>query len=137
MSETPEFDHEASSYERGMAYLRLSQGEKVAARIETELASASKSFAEYSISSTYGEVFTRPGLDLRTRQLATIAILASLGGSEAQIKLHIRAALRNGVSVDEIVELIIQVAAYAGAPRGSNAFLAAREVFEREGGSPK
>ncbi|MGU3436460.1 carboxymuconolactone decarboxylase family protein [Actinomycetes bacterium M1A6_2h] len=137
MSETPDFDQDASSFERGMAYLEHSQGEKVAARIEDSLMSGSRSFAEYSITSTYGDVFTRPGLDLRTRQLATIAILATLGGTEAQIKLHIRAALHNGTSADEIVELIIQVAAYAGAPRGSNAFLAAREVFDREGLSPK
>jgi 4-carboxymuconolactone decarboxylase len=93
----------------------------------------SPSFAEYSISSTYGEVFPRERLELRSRQLVTIAILATLGGCEQQLKLHIRAGLKLGITGDEIVETIIQVAAYAGAPRASNAFLAATEVFERAG----
>jgi 4-carboxymuconolactone decarboxylase len=120
-------------YAQGLEHLRKTQGEKVAGRIEEALRSVSPSFAEYSISSTYGEVFPRERLELRSRQLVTIAILATLGGCEQQLKLHIRAGLQLGITGDEIVETIIQVAAYAGAPRASNAFLAATEVFERAG----
>ena len=120
-------------FSRGIEYLTQTQGQKVADRIEADLRNTSNSYADFSISSTYGDVFTRPGLDTRSRVLATITILATIGGCEPQLKLHIRSALRMGATGDEIVELIIQIAAYAGAPRASNAFLAAREVFEREG----
>lgn len=118
-------------YRRGLELLTRTQGEKTARRIEQSLRTVSESFADYSIASTYGEVFVRDRLELKSRQLVTIAILATLGGCEAQLRLHVRAGLNLGLTGDEIIETIVQVAAYAGAPRASNALLVASEVFER------
>jgi 4-carboxymuconolactone decarboxylase len=120
-------------YEAGLEYLQRAQGEQSANRIEAALRSISASYADYSISATYGDVFTREGLDLRSRQLVTIAVLAALGDCEPQLRLHIRAGLNMGLEGDEIVEVIVQVAAYAGAPRASNAMRVAGEVFSRQG----
>lgn len=119
-------------YARGLEFLARTQGEKTSQRIDHSLRSISESFAAYSVASTYGEVFARERLELKHRQLVTIAIVATLGGCESQLRLHIRAGLNLGLSGDEIVEAIVQVGAYAGAPRASNAMLVAAEVFERE-----
>lgn len=127
----------ADRYAAGLAYLREAQGLPTADRVEAALRETSESYADYSISSTYGEVFQRDGLDLRSRQLMTIVILATMGGCEPQLRLHIRAGLRLGISADEIVEAMVQVAAYAGAPRGSNAMHVAGEVFAREEAHPR
>lgn len=124
-------------YQQGLGYLRGAQGDDVAEQVEASLREISASYADFSIASTYGEVFQRDGLELRLRQLVTITILATLGGCERQLRLHVRAGLRLGLSPDEIVETIIQVAAYAGAPRASNAVRVAGEVFAAEGVQPR
>ena len=119
--------------QQGLGYLRAAQGDDVAGQVEASLREISSSYADFSIASTYGEVFQRDGLELRLRQLVTITILATLGGCERQLRLHVRAGLRLGLSPDEIIETIIQVAAYAGAPRASNAVRVAGEVVAAEG----
>jgi 4-carboxymuconolactone decarboxylase len=124
-------------YQRGLEYLHAAQGDELADQVESSLREISESYADFSIASTYGEVFQRDGLELRLRQLVTITILATLGGCERQLRLHIRAGLRLGLTADEIVETIIQVAAYAGAPRASNAVRLAGEVFAAEGVRPR
>jgi 4-carboxymuconolactone decarboxylase len=120
-------------YARGIAHLRRMQHEDIAASLESALQGMSPSYAEHAIGSTYGDVYQRDGLDLRSRQLATIAILATLGGCDAQLRLHVQAGLNLGLTGDEIVEVIVQVFAYAGAPRGSSAMYVAGEVFAAEG----
>jgi 4-carboxymuconolactone decarboxylase len=82
----------------------------------------------------FGDVVSRPGLDVRTRELATVAMLAVLGGTEPQIAFHVGGALRAGATSPEVVELITQVSVYAGIPRALNALGAARPVFEEFGG---
>jgi 4-carboxymuconolactone decarboxylase len=76
----------------------------------------------------WGAVWSRPGLDRRTRSCITVAMLAAQG-SEYELALHVRAALRNGVSVEELKEILIQVAVYAGVPRASRAFTIAGDVL--------
>src|SRR5579863_3306694 len=83
----------------------------------------------------WGAVWSRPGLDRRTRSCITVAMLAAQG-SEHELAMHLRAALRNGVTVDELKEVLLQVAVYAGVPRANRAFSIAREVIEAEPQTP-
>jgi 4-carboxymuconolactone decarboxylase len=77
----------------------------------------------------FGEVLARPGLDLRTREIATVAALAALGTAPAQLRAHMRAALNLGWTREELVELMMQMAVYAGFPAALNGLAAAKEVF--------
>jgi 4-carboxymuconolactone decarboxylase len=81
------------------------------------------------VARSLGTVLARPGLDLRTREIATVCMLAAVGDSRPQLEFHIRAALRVGVSPTELVEALTQVAIYAGVPRALNAVAAARPVL--------
>lgn len=76
----------------------------------------------------WGAVWSRPGLDRRTRSCITVAMLAAQG-SEHELAMHVRAARRNGVTVNELKEVLLQVAVYAGVPRANRAFAIAREVL--------
>jgi 4-carboxymuconolactone decarboxylase len=78
----------------------------------------------------YGDVYERPGLDLKSREIATIAALTSLGDTEPELKDHIKGALNVGCNRKEIVEVIIQMAVYAGFPRAINGINIAKEVFK-------
>ncbi len=77
----------------------------------------------------FGEIYTRPGLDLKTRQMLTVASLVTLGNAPLQLKSHIKGALNVGCTQQEIVEVILQMAIYAGFPAAMNAMYAAKEVF--------
>ena len=79
----------------------------------------------------WGTVWSRPGLERRERSLVTLGIIAALNRPE--VELHIRGALRNGCTPDEIREVFIQVGVYAGAPAGLECFRAARKAFEEAG----
>lgn len=91
-------------------------------------------FQELITRYAWGAVWSRPGLDRRTRSCITIAMLAAMG-NEHELGLHIRAAKRNGVSDDEIKEVLLQVAVYAGVPRANGAFAIAREALASDGDS--
>ena len=80
-----------------------------------------------------GSVMGRPGLDLRTREIATICMLATLGGCEPQLAFHIGGALRAGAKPGEVIEALTQVSLYAGVPRALNAMQVARQAFAAEG----
>lgn len=85
---------------------------------------------EWIIDFSYGDVMSRPGLDLRSRQFATIAALTALGNAQPQLKVHIEGALNVGCKPQEIVEVILQMAVYAGFPAAINALNVAREVLK-------
>ena len=89
--------------------------------------------AEWIISFSYGDVMSRPGLDLRSRQFATIAALAALGNAAPQLKVHVQGALNVGCTPSEIVEVMLQMTVYAGFPAAINAINVAREVFGERG----
>ncbi len=78
----------------------------------------------------YGDVYERPGLDLKSRQIATVAALTALGDTKPELKDHIKGALNVGCNRQEVIEVIIQMAVYAGFPRAINGINAAKEVFE-------
>ncbi|MCI0453905.1 MAG: carboxymuconolactone decarboxylase family protein, partial [Candidatus Dadabacteria bacterium] len=85
--------------------------------------------ARYVIEFPFGDIYNRKGLDLRSREIATVAALIALGNTNQQLKVHIHGALNVGVSRQEIIEIIIQMAVYAGFPAALNAMRAAKEVF--------
>jgi 4-carboxymuconolactone decarboxylase len=120
---------------------RFQQGVDVQARLDpsiTEkllesLAEIAPDFGRLTVEFPYGDIYSRPGLDLRSRQIATIAALVTLGGAEAQLRVHIGFALNVGLSSEEIVEVIMQMAVYAGWPRALEALRTAKTVFEERG----
>ena len=86
-------------------------------------------FADWIVDFSYGDVLSRPGLDRRTRQLATIAALTALGNAQPQLKVHIEGALNVGCRAQEVIETILQMAVFAGFPAAVNALVVAREVI--------
>ncbi|MDD2030694.1 MULTISPECIES: carboxymuconolactone decarboxylase family protein [unclassified Pseudomonas] len=97
------------------------------------LSDISPELGEWIVDFAYGDVFSRPGVALCTRELATIAALTALGNAQPQLKVHIEGALNVGCKPEEIVEIIIQMAVYAGFPSALNGISAAREVFAKRG----
>lgn len=85
-------------------------------------------FQEFITSTAWGDIWSRPGLDRRTRSCITLAILTALR-AEAEIPMHVRAALRNGVTPEEISEILLHTSIYAGLPAGNAAFAVAQEAF--------
>ncbi|MDG4786891.1 4-carboxymuconolactone decarboxylase [Micromonospora sp. WMMD1102] len=81
----------------------------------------------------WGEIWTRPGLDRRIRSCVTLAVLATLHHDE-ELAMHVRAALRNGLTREEVREVLLQVSVYAGVPAGNRAFKVAQEVLRQEDG---
>ncbi len=121
-----------SRYETGLRVLSEvdgAAGEKVVA----SLAGIAPEFARYLIEFPFGDIYARPGLGLREREIATIAALAAMGNARPQLKVHIAAGLNVGLSREEIVEILIQMAVYAGFPAALNGLFAAEEVFAEEG----
>jgi len=104
-------------------------------RIEEKFGPISEDMARFIVEFPYGDIYSRKILDLKTRELITIASLVTLGDTKAQLKSHVHNALDVGVTESEIKEVIMQMAVYAGFPRALNALLAAQKVFDslREG----
>lgn len=97
--------------------------------LEDNLKDVAPDMAGYVSDFAYGDIYSRPGLDLKSRELATVAALTALGNAQPQLKSHIEAALNAGWSRAEIVEAIMQMAVYAGFPAALNGLTAAKEVF--------
>lgn len=117
-----------SRLERGRRALSMIDGTGGEA-VVASLADIAPDFAEYLLEFPFGDIYSRPGLDLRAREIATIAALAALGNATPQLKVHIRAGLNVGLSQAEIVEVLMQMAVYAGFPAALNGLFAAGEVF--------
>ena len=101
------------------------QGEAVIAA----LADINPALGHHVAAFAFGDIYDRPGLDPRSRQLVTLGILTALGGCESQLKVHIGAALNVGLSRDEVTEALLHAAVYCGFPRALNATFVAREVY--------
>ncbi|WGS40428.1 carboxymuconolactone decarboxylase family protein [Burkholderia sp. JSH-S8] len=107
-------------------------GERVIAALEP----VAPEFGRLLIEFAFGDVYSRPQLDLKAREIATIAALAALGNAQPQLKVHVEAALNVGCTRDEIVEVFMQMAVYAGFPAALNALFAAHEVFRQRDARP-
>lgn len=90
-------------------------------------------FARYLLEFPFGDIYARPGLDLRSREIATVAALTAMGNAAPQLKVHIAAALHVGLTQEEVIEVIMQMAVYAGFPAALNGLFAAKEVFAANG----
>ncbi|WP_319583603.1 carboxymuconolactone decarboxylase family protein [uncultured Pseudodesulfovibrio sp.] len=121
-------------YERGLKMLVRVDGEQ-GDRVVEALADIAPDFGRLMLEFCFGDVYARPGLSLKDRELITISALAAKGGCEPQLKVHIHGALNVGWTREEIVETFMQVAVYAGFPAALNAIFAAKAVFaERKEG---
>ncbi|WP_422843918.1 carboxymuconolactone decarboxylase family protein [Acidovorax sp. M2(2025)] len=115
-------------YLRGLAKLREIDGQ-AGEHVVASLDGIAPDFARYLIEFPFGDIYSRPGLDLRSREIAVVAALTALGNATPQLKVHLRAALNVGVTREETVEVLMQMAVYAGFPAALNGLAAAREVF--------
>ena len=119
---------DSERYLTGQRMLQQVDGKGGDAVVES-LQDIAPDFAQYLIEFPFGDIYSRPGLDLRSREIATVAALTALGNAAPQLKVHIGAALHVGLTQDEIVEVIMQMAVYAGFPAALNGLFAAKEVF--------
>ena len=99
------------------------------ARLEAVLADIAPDLYRYIVEFAFGDVISRPGLDLRTREIATVSALTAMGNATPQLRVHLGAALNAGCTRAEIVEVLMQMAVYAGVPAALNALYLAKEVF--------
>lgn len=86
-------------------------------------------FGRLMVEFAFGDIYSRPGLDLRSREIAVVAALTALGNAAPQLRVHLQGALNVGVTREEIVETIMMMGVYAGFPAALNGLFAAREVF--------
>lgn len=104
-------------------------------RINNLLRDICPDMARFIVEFPYGDIYSRPGLDIKMRELITIASLTTLGYAKDQLKAHVQNALNVGCTKEEIVEVILQMTVYAGFPAGLNGLFAAKEVFEEKRGT--
>jgi 4-carboxymuconolactone decarboxylase len=123
---TPEI--EQARHERGMAVLQAVDGEG-GQRVIDSLADISPELAHQVVAWGFGDIYARPGLKPRDRQLVTLGMLTALGGCEPQLEVHINASLNVGLSPEEIVEALLHSAVYCGMPKALNATFVAKKVF--------
>lgn len=117
-----------SRYDRGLRALAEIDGHAGQAVIDS-LADIAPDFARYILEFSFGDIYSRPGLDIRSREIATIAALTAMGHAGPQLRVHIQAGLNVGLSRTEVVETIMHMAVYAGFPAALNGLFAAKEVF--------
>jgi 4-carboxymuconolactone decarboxylase len=126
---TGEHDEASAEYQRGMNEIRKQLGPMADSYIQ-KIKALSPEFAWVNVTFPFGELYTRDVVDLKTRELCTVAALTVQGFSLPELKLHIDAALRSGASREEVVEIITQMIAYAGFPAATNALMTAEAVFQ-------
>jgi 4-carboxymuconolactone decarboxylase len=120
-----------SDLEAGMEMRRAVLGDAHVDRASANTTEFTAPFQEFITRYAWGGVWTRPGLDRRSRSMITLAALTSLG-RENEIELHVRAGLRNGLTPEEIGEVLIHTAVYAGVPAANAAFAIAQRVIDEQ-----
>jgi 4-carboxymuconolactone decarboxylase len=128
-SETP-----ADIHARGMGVRRAVLGDEHVDRAIERTSRFTEEFQDLITRYAWGEIWSRPGLDRRTRSCITLTALVATG-REHELEMHVRAALRNGLTPDEICEVLLQCAVYCGVPAANSAFAIAQRVLEAESGS--
>jgi len=117
---------------RGMQVRREVLGDEYVDRAEASRTSLTDEFQDLITRYAWGEIWTRPGLDRRTRSCITVGLLVALNRDD-ELALHIRAALRNGVTADELKEILLHTTIYCGVPAANSAFRVAAGVLAEEG----
>lgn len=122
--------------EAGMKVRREVLGDAHADRAVSRTTPFTQDFQDYITRSAWGDIWSRSGLDRRTRSFVTLAAMVALGHTQ-ELKLHVRAAIGNGLTEEEVAETLLHCAVYCGVPAANSAFAAAQEVLgemAREGG---
>jgi 4-carboxymuconolactone decarboxylase len=117
------------TYEEGMQVRREILGDEHVDRAIERTTDFTRDFQDFITRYAWGEVWARPGLDRRTRSCITLTALVALGRDE-ELAMHVRAALRNGLTPDEIKEVLLQTAVYCGVPAANTAFAIAQRVID-------
>ena len=116
-------------YKKGMELLKIMNPNSYK-QLQDTLEDIAPDMARFVAEFPYGDIYSRPALDLKTRELITVAAITALGTAPLQLKSHIKGALNVGCTREEIVEVMIQMAVYAGFPAGLNGLYTAKEVFD-------
>ncbi|GLX05549.1 carboxymuconolactone decarboxylase family protein [Microbispora sp. NBRC 16548] len=122
-------------YAYGLKVLNEVDGE-AGQRVVASLADVSPELGHQVVAWAFGDMYARPELSPRDRQLVTLGVLTALGGCEIELDVHLNAALNVGLTATEIAEALLHSAVYAGMPRAINATLVAKKVFAERGLSP-
>ena len=115
-------------YNRGWMKLKEVDGE-AGTKVIDSLKDIAPDLGRYTIEFPFGDIYSCPGLDLKSREMAVVAALTALGNAAPQLRVHIHGALNVGVTREEAVEIIMMMAVYAGFPAALNGMAAAKEVF--------
>ena len=119
-------------YDHGRAVLDAVDG-TAGANVIGSLKDVSPELGHQVVAWGFGEIYSRPGLEPRDRQLVTLGMLTALGGCEPQLEVHINAALNVGLTAEQIIETFLHSAVYCGFPRALNATFTAKKVFAERG----
>ena len=120
----------SKDFEKGLATRKQVMGEDFVANAFANATEFTMPMQEYITRNAWGDVWQRPGLDMKTRSLVTVALLAALG-KQHELKGHVRGALNNGASVTEIQEVLLHASIYCGVPTAVEAFRSAAEVIDK------
>ena len=123
---------EEPTYDRGMKVRREVLGDKHVDRTMGRTTEFTADFQDFITRYAWGEIWSRPGLDRKTRSCITLTALVALGRLD-ELELHVRAAVRNGLTEQEIAEVFLQSAVYCGAPAANSAFAVAHRVLSELG----
>jgi 3-oxoadipate enol-lactonase/4-carboxymuconolactone decarboxylase len=130
MTSTPE-PHD--DYDAGMAVRREVLGDEHVDRASAGITDVTRDFQEFITKYAWGGIWTRPGLDRRSRSIVTLTALVA-GRHFDELEFHLRAALRNGLTREEIVEVLLQTAVYVNVPSANSAFAVAKRVLAEDAG---
>lgn len=122
-------------YLKGVEILEAVTGNP-AEQLTSRVAELAPDFARMTIEFPFGDLYARDALDLRTREVAAIAALAALGTAAPQLRVHVAAALHLGLAREEVVEILMQTAIYAGFPAALNALAASHDLLVDRGCAP-
>ena len=123
-------------YQQGMKVRRAVLGDEHVDRAVAQTTDFNRDFQDFITRNAWGEIWMRPGLPRRTRSLLTLAMMVALNRGE-EFRMHVKAAFNNGVTRDEIKEVLLQAAIYCGVPAANSAFHIAADVFREIDGKKK
>ncbi|HWZ82291.1 MAG TPA: 4-carboxymuconolactone decarboxylase [Terriglobales bacterium] len=124
---------DAQRREQGMKVRRAVLGDEYVDRAAASTTDFNREFQDFITRTAWGEIWTRPGLPRHTRSLLTLAMMVALNRSE-ELRLHLKAAFNNGVTREQIKEVLLQTAVYCGVPAANSAFHIAAEIFDEMDG---
>lgn len=117
-------------FENGMKVRRQVLGDEHVDRSWENASDFDRDFQDFITNVAWGSIWSRPGLDLKTRHMITVAVLAALGREE-ELRLHINATPNTGITAEEMREVLLQVAGYAGIPAANTAFGIAKKLYKK------